>query len=335
VHYDYRPETTMKAIVQDRYGPPDVLRLDEIPVPTAGPGELLVRVRAAGLDPGEWALMTGRPYMIRVMGFGLRAPKLRVRGTDVAGRVEAVGEGVTGFRPGDEVFGLCTGSFAEYACDRQDKFAAKPARLGFAEAAAVPSSGLTALQALRGYGEVASGQRVLVIGAGGGVGSFAVQIAKALGAEVTGVDGTAKVDFVRSLGADRVIDYTSEDVADGRQVYDVILDMAGNRPLSHLRRALAPKGTLVILGGRGGRLVGGTDRFLRARMLSPFVSQTLCAPFLDFLGGHQEELQALAALIEAGAVTPAVDRTYPLDEVPDAMWHLREGHPRGKVVIAL
>jgi NADPH:quinone reductase-like Zn-dependent oxidoreductase len=325
----------MKAIIQGAYGSPDVLELRDVDIPPVGPGEVLLRVHAAGLDPGEWALMTGQPYMIRMMGFGLLRPKLRVRGTDVAGRVEAVGEGVIGLRPGDDVFGLCRGSFAEYACDQADKLAVKPTNLSFAQAAAAPSSGLTALQTLREYGEAGPGRHVLVIGAAGGVGTFAVQIAKALGAEVTGVCGTAGTDLVRSLGADHVIDYTREDIADRGQRYDVILDTGGNRSLSQLRRALTSKGTLVIIGGRGGRLMGGTDRNLRALMLSPFVSQRLCAPFLDFLGGHEEDLLELKRLIEADAVTPVIDRTFPLDEVPEAMRYLRDGHARGKVVITV
>jgi NADPH:quinone reductase-like Zn-dependent oxidoreductase len=325
----------MKAMVQDKYGSPDVLELKDIDRPVVGPADVLVRVHAAGLDPGEWALLTGLPYMIRVMGFGLRKPKLRVRGTDVSGRVEAVGGDVTDLQPGDEVFGLCTGSFAEYSGVPEDKLVPKPANLSFEQAAAVPSSGLTALQSLRDYGGVTPGQKVLIIGAAGGVGTFAVQIAKSFGAEVTGVCSTTGLDLVRSIGADRAIDYTREEFADGRQLYDVILDTAGNRSLSHLRRALTPEGTLVIIGGRGGPWVGGTDRNLRALMLSPFVSQTLRAPFLDHLKGHNEDLLSLRQKIEAGKVTPVIDRIYPLREVPDAMRYLREGHARGKVVITV
>jgi NADPH:quinone reductase-like Zn-dependent oxidoreductase len=325
----------MKAIVQDSYGSPDVLRLREVDTPSVAAGEVLVRVHAAALDPGEWALMSGDPYMIRVMGFGLRRPKLRVRGTDVAGRVEAIGEGVTALQPGDEVFGLCRGSFAEYSCDRADKLATKPANLDLEQAATLPSSGLTALQALRDYADLEPGQKLLIIGASGGVGTFAVQIGKAFGAEVTGVCSTVGVELVRKIGADRVIDYTREDFADGRRRYDAILDTGGNRSLSHLRRALATDGTLVIIGGRGGRLVGGTDRNLRAIVLSPFVRQTLRAPFMDFLGGQKENLQSLKDLVETGEVTPVIDRTYSLPEVPDAMRYLREGHPQGKVVITV
>jgi NADPH:quinone reductase-like Zn-dependent oxidoreductase len=328
-------EPVVKAMVQDRYGSPDVLKLEEVPSPVPGPGEVLLRVRAAAVDPGEWALLTGEPYIIRVMGFGLRRPKLRVRGTDVAGRVEAVGEDVSDLRPGDDVFGLSTGSFAEYTSVRADKVVIKPPNLSFEQAGAVPSSGLTALQVLRDYVRVRTGMRVLVIGAAGGVGSFAVQIGKALGAEVVGVASTSGLNLVRSLGADDVIDYTRTDFADRRGGYEAILDTAGNRSLSHLRRALTPNGTLVIIGGRGGRLLGGTDRNLRALMLSPFVRQTLRAPFLDHLKGHNDDLLALVELIEAGKVTPVIDSTYSLEDVPKAMWHLRRGHAHGKVVISV
>jgi NADPH:quinone reductase-like Zn-dependent oxidoreductase len=242
----------MKAIVQDSYGSADVLELREVERPEVGDDDLLLSVHAAGVDPGVWHLMTGLPYLVRVMGFGLRAPRTRVRGGDVAGRVEAFGRNVKGFRAGDEVFGVCDGSFAEYASAREEKLAPKPANLTFSQAAAVPTSASTALQGLRDGGGVQAGQKVLVIGAAGGVGSFAVQIARALGAEVAGVCSPTKVDLVRSLGAERVIDYTREDFAEGGQRYDVILDTAGNRPLSRLRRALAPRGTLVIVGGEGG-----------------------------------------------------------------------------------
>ena len=325
----------MRAIVQDAYGSPEALHLQDLEVPVPGPGEVLVRVHAAGVDPGEWALLTGLPYMIRVMGFGLRRPRLRVRGTDVAGRVEAIGEGVAELQPGDEVFGLCTGSFAEYTCVPESKIVVKPAGLSFVEAAAVPSSGLTALAVLRDYAQVTPGQGVVIVGAAGGVGTFAVQIAKAFGANVTGVCSTTGLDLVRSIGADHVVDYTREDFADGSRLYDVIIDTGGNRSLSRLRHALAPRGTLVIVGGRGGRWLGGTVRNLRALILSRFVSQTLHAPFLNHLGGHNDDLRALIALIEAGTVSPVVDRTFPLLEVPDAMTHLREGHAQGKVVIAV
>ena len=326
----------MKAIVQDRYGPPDVLELREIERPVAGPDDVLVRVCAAGVDQGVWHLMAGQPYLVRLMGVGFRAPKVPVRGFEVAGRVEAVGGNAAGFQPGDEVFGSCegSGSFAEYACARVDRLAPKPANLGFEQAAAVPVSGVTALQALRDRAEVRAGQRVLVIGAGGGVGTFAVQLAKAFGAEVTGVCSAAKQELVRSLGADDAIDYAQEDFADGRDRWDVILDTAGNRSLSHLRRALTPHGTLVIVGGEGGgRWLGGFDRqVVRAPVVSLFVGQRL-RPLIGAV--RADDLQVLRELIEAGKVTPVVDRVYPLSEAADAVRHLREGHARGKIVLSV
>jgi NADPH:quinone reductase-like Zn-dependent oxidoreductase len=320
----------MKAMVQDRYGTADVLELEDIEKPEIGDDDMLVRVLAASAHIGDWHIMTGLPYLIRMVS-GLRTPKARVRGSDVAGRVEAAGKDVTRFQPGDEVFGTCDGSFAEYAIVRQDKVAPKPANLTFEQAATVPTSGSTALQGLRDVGEVQSGQKVLIIGAAGGVGSFAVQIAKAFGAHVTGVCSTSKVDLVRSIGADEVIDYTVEDFAENGQRYGLILDVAGNRSVSHLRRALAPRGTLVIVGGEGGgRWFGGIDRQLRASMLSPLVSQKL-GTFIA--KPNVEDLVVLRELIEAGKLTPVIDTTYPLSEVPEAIRHLEEGHARGKVVI--
>ena len=323
----------MKAVVQDEYGSADVLELRDIDMPVVGDGEVLLRVHAAGVEPGVWHLMTGLPYMIR-LGYGLRRPKVRVRGRDVAGRVEAVGKDVARFQPGDEVMGICEGSFAEYATAREDKLVLKPARLSFEEAAAVPISGLTAFQSVRDTGGVQPGQSVLIIGAAGGVGSFAVQLAKAFGAEVTGVCSTTKLDLVRSIGADHVIDYTREDFADGSRRFDVILDTAGNRSLSVLRRALAPKGTLVLIGGEGGgRWLGGFDRqTIRAPLMSLFVSQRLR---MIVSKEGREDLQALSELIEDGKVTPVIDRTYPLIEAPDAIRYLAEGHARGKVVITV
>ena len=256
------PAQTMTAIVQHEYGPADrVLRLERVPVPVPAEGEVLVRVAAAGLDRGVWHLMTGLPYPVRLAGFGIRRPKFPVRGADVAGRVEAVGPGVEGFGPGDEVFGIGAGSFAEYVVCPAAKLAAKPERLSFVQAAAMPVSALTALQAVRDHGRVAAGQRVLVIGASGGVGSYAVQIAKAFGAHVTGVASAAKASLVTEVGADRVIDYAAEDFADGRERYDVILDTGGHTPLRRLRRALTRTGTLVIVGSEtGGRWLGGRWR---------------------------------------------------------------------------
>jgi NADPH:quinone reductase-like Zn-dependent oxidoreductase len=323
----------MKAIVQDKYGSTDVLELREIDRPTIGPDDVLVRVRAAGVDPGVWHLMTGLPYLIRVMGYGLRAPKWRIRGRALSGSVELVGENVTGFHPGDEVFGTCEGSFADYASARADRLAPKPTNLTFEQAATVPISAQTALQALRDAGRVQPGQRVLIIGAAGGVGSFAVQLAKGYGAYVTGVCGTEKAELVRSIGADDVIDYTRTDFADGTRRYDLILDTAGNRSLSHLRRALAPEGTLVIIGGEGGgRWLGMMGRIFRTMVLAPFVRQRL-----RFLSATEraEDLRLLKELIEAGKVTPVIDRTYPLSQASEAIRYLERGHARGKVVIAV
>jgi NADPH:quinone reductase-like Zn-dependent oxidoreductase len=261
-------EQKMKAVVRDAYGSVEVLRLGEVDKPVAGEGEVLVRVHAAGVDQGVWHLMVGMPYVMRLVGFGVRAPRNPLLGYDVAGRVEAVGANAGSFRPGDEVFGTCRGSFAEYAVARSDRLVSKPENVTFEEAAAVPISGYAALQAVREHGGVRPGQRVLIIGAGGGVGTFAVQIAKADGAEVTGVCSTAKTEFVRSIGADHVIDYTREEVADGRNRYDVILDIAGNRSLSQLRRALTPRGTLVIVGAEDAGDWLGIRRQLGGRALA-------------------------------------------------------------------
>ncbi|MFD8892748.1 NAD(P)-dependent alcohol dehydrogenase [Streptomyces sp. NPDC059566] len=322
----------MKAMVQDSYGPPAVLRLEEVERPTPGRGEVLVQVRAAGLDQGVWHLMAGMPYAVRAVS-GLRRPRNRIRGMDVAGVVEAVGPDVTRFRPGDEVYGNCSGSFAEYACAKEGALAPKPESLDFEQAAAVPVSGCTALGAVRDSGRVEAGRSVLVLGASGGVGSFAVQVAKAYGAHVTGVCSTTKTDLVRSLGADEVLDYTQEDPVDGSRRYDAILDIAGNRPISRLRRALTAGGTLAIVGGEGGgKWLGGNERQLGAMLLSPFVGHRLRAHGTLV---RSRDLETLTELIEAGAVRPAVDRTYPLAEVPDAMARLRDGQVRGKLVIRL
>jgi NADPH:quinone reductase-like Zn-dependent oxidoreductase len=328
-----RKEQAVKAIVQDRYGPTDVLEFRDVDEPTPGEGEVLVRVRAAGCGPDVWHIMAGRPYLARLM-LGVRRPKVRIRGWDFAGTVEAVGSSVTGVAPGDDVMGTCRGSFAELVVATPNDLVRKPPRISFEQAAAVPVSGVTALQALRNHGRVRRGQSVLVIGAAGGVGSLAVQIAKAFGAEVTGVCSTAKVDVVRSLGADDIVDYTREDLADGSRRWDVIVDTAGRRSLSHLRRALSRTGTLVIVGGDGGgRWTGGFFRgVLRAPLLSMFVSQRLRGLNVK---ENKADLEAVAGLIESGEVTPLVDRTYPLVEAPDAIRYLAEGHPRGKVVVTI
>ena len=284
----------MRAIVQKEYGTADVLAMAEIERPVIGADEVLVQVHAAGLDRGTWHLMAGMPYAARLVA-GLRAPKNPVPGLDVAGVVVAVGSEVTRFQPGDEVFGVSKGSFAEFAAAREDKLALKPSRLGFDQAAAVPVSGMTALRGLCDVGRLQAGQKVLIVGASGGVGSYAVQIAKALGAEVTGVCSTSKLDLVRSIGADHVIDYSQDDFADGETRYDLILDIGGNSALSRLRQALAPKGTLVIVGGEGGGNWIGMGRQLRALALSPFVGQrlTILAP-----KEHYTFLDRLTELIE-------------------------------------
>jgi NADPH:quinone reductase-like Zn-dependent oxidoreductase len=326
----------MKAIVQDRYGDVEVLDLRDIDQPVPTDDQVLVRVHAAGLHRGDWHVMTGLPYLIRIVvpTLGLRGPKSPVLGMDVAGHVEAVGANVTRFQPGDAVFGWCDGAFAEYACAPEDQLAAKPANLSFEQAAVVPISGFAALQGLRDEGQIQEGQTVLVIGAAGGVGSFAVQLAKAFGAKVTGVASTAQVELVGTIGADDVIDYTRQDVTDGTRQWDLVLDCAGRRTLSRLRRALTPTGTLVIVGGEGGgRWLGGFDRNLRAVALSRFTSQRL-----RMLSStpRQEDLEVLRELIEAGKVTPVIGRSYPLAEVPEAIRQMVEGRGGGgKVVITV
>jgi NADPH:quinone reductase-like Zn-dependent oxidoreductase len=323
----------MRAIIQDVYGSAEVLELRDVEKPVPGDAEVLIRVRAAGVDQGVWHLMTGLPYLTRAVGFGLRKPKNGIRGREVAGEVEAVGRNVVGFRPGDEVFGTGEGSFADYVCAKEGKLALKPANLSFAQAAAVPISAVTALQGLRDSGRVQAGQDVLVIGAAGGVGSYAVQLAKAFGAHVTGVCSTAKTDLVRRIGADDVIDYKHDDFADGARQFDLILDTAGNRPLSVLRRALKPRGTLVIVGGEGGgRWTGGFGRSLRAAMLSPFVGQKLKGLIAV---ERPEDLRFLAGLIEAGTVAPVIDKSYPLGEAAAAIQYVHEGRARGKVVVTV
>jgi NADPH:quinone reductase-like Zn-dependent oxidoreductase len=321
----------VKAIVYHQYGSPEVLKCEEIEKPTAGDDEVLIRVRAASVNPREWHFMRGAPYMIRIMT-GLRRPETGRLGVDLAGQVEAVGRNVTQFQPGDEVFGAALGAFAEYVCAAENKLAFKPANLTFEQAAAVPTAALTALQALRDKGRIQPGQRVLINGAAGGVGTFAVQVAKSFGANVTGVCSTRNVDMVRSIGADHVIDYTQEDFTQGEQRYDLIFDCVGNRSLSACRRVLRSKGTLLIVGGSSkGNWLGPLLPLLKAIVMSPFVSQTL-APFLA--RGSKPDLIVMKELLEAGKVTPVIDRTYPLSEVAEAIRYLEEGHARGKVIIA-
>ena len=324
----------MKAIIQDRYGEADVLEFGDVEEPVVGESDVLIRVRAAGAGPDVWHIMAGKPYMARPV-LGWSRPKIRIRGWDVAGTVEAVGSAVTEFEPGDEVMGNAErGSFAELTVAPADKLVRKPERLTFEQAAAVPISGTTAIQALRDKGHLKPGQSVLVIGAGGGVGTFTVQIAKAMGATVTGVASTSKLDLVRSIGADDVIDYTREGFADGSRRWDVIVDTAGRRPLRQLRLALTPKGTLVIVGGDGGgSWTGGFFKgMLRGPILSVFVGQTL-----GWINAKttKEDLLALSELIEAGLVTPVVDRTFDLVEAADAVRYLAEGHAAGKIVVTV
>ena len=320
----------MKAIVQDTYGPPEVLELREVERPAVGDGDVLVRVRAASVNPQDWHLMRASPFIVRTSGTGLRTPTMPIRGTDAAGLVEAVGDGVTRLRPGDEVLGWCKGAFAEYVCAPEDNFVPKPVELSFEAAATVGMAGCTALQGLRDTGELEAGQEVLIVGAGGGVGTYAVQIAKALGARVIGVCSTTKVELVRSLGADQVIDYTREDFTRGERRYDLIFQLAGTASPSACRRALTPNGTLVLSSGEG--RFAGIDRILRALVAAPFVRQRMRVLMTK---ETNEDLVTLVGLIDAGKLTPVVDRTYPLSDVPEAISHVEEGHARGKVVIVI
>jgi NADPH:quinone reductase-like Zn-dependent oxidoreductase len=324
----------MKAIVQDKYGSPNnVLELQDIDKPVVKDDEVLVRVHAAAVNISDWIPVRGVPYIMRMM-LGLRKPKNSVPGEDIAGKVEAVGKNVKQLQPGDEVFGWCKGGFAEYACAGEDNFVPKPANLTFEQAAAVGVSAVTALQALRDQGKVQPGQKVLINGASGGVGTFAVQIAKAFGADVTGVCSTRNVDMVRSIGADQVIDYTQEDFTQSGQRYDLILDNVANHSLSDFRCALTPKGTLLPNGGghSSGRWIGPLGSVIKALVLSLFVRQQ-GRPFLSL--PNKEDLATLKELIESGKVTPVIDRTYPLSETPEAIGYVGEGHAQGKVVITL
>ena len=336
----------MKAIVQDSYGSPDVLELRDIDKPVVEDDEVLVRVRAASVHPDVWHVLTGLPYVLRMMGAGLRKPKYPVPGTDLAGIIESVGKNVTRFRPGDEVFGetlkgmqwINAGAYAEYATAPEDALALKPANVTFEQAAAVPSSALIALPNLRAGGEIQAGQKVLINGAGGGVGVIAVQLAKAFGAKVTGVDCTSKLDMLLSIGADQVIDYTQEDFTRRGERYDLIFDIPGNRSLSDCRRALTPGGTYVLIGhdnyGKGiRRWVGQLPRMFKLMAMSPFVSQL---PDVSFsMPDKKESMALLKGLLESGKLTPHIDRTYPLSEVPEAIRYLQQGHAKGKVVITV
>jgi NADPH:quinone reductase-like Zn-dependent oxidoreductase len=328
----------MKAIVQDRYGSTDVLELREVDQPAAGAGEVLVQVHAAAVNAYDWHVMRGDPYAARLMApgvFGFSAPKGRIRGRDFAGRVVAVGAGVTRFRPGDDVYGEADGTFAEYVCAPQEQVGPKPANLTFEQAAAIPLAGNTALMGLRDVGRVQPGQRVLINGASGGVGTFAVQIAKSYGAHVTGVCSTRNVDLVRSIGADDVIDYTREDFAGNGLRYDVVFDLVGNRSLAEYRRALTPTGTLILSGGgvsKGRQLVGPVGLMVKGQLLSRFVRQRLLGLMAK---AGRENLATLRELAEAGKFTPVIDRTYPLSEAPEAIRYLELEHARAKVVVTV
>ena len=319
----------MKAIVQDRYGSVDVLETRDVDKPVIGDHEVLVRVHAASVHIGDWVLMTGSPFVMR-FATGLRKPKNAVPGTDVAGTVEAVGKGVTRHRPGDEVFGWCAGAFAEYASAPEDQFVPKPANLTFEQAAAVGVSATTALQLLRDNGKVQPGQKVLINGASGGVGTFAVQIAKAFGAEVTGVSSTKNLDMVRSIGANHVVDYTLEDFTQGERRYDLILDNVGNHAMARTRRALKPTGTLISNGG--GHADGKLSRTLRTMLVSMFVRQQ-ASPTVKTQ--NHDDLVVLKGLLETGKVTPVIDGTYPLAMTREAIARVAAGHARGTVVVTV
>jgi NADPH:quinone reductase-like Zn-dependent oxidoreductase len=322
----------MKAIVYTEYGPPDVLQFTEVAKFTPKDDEVLIRIHAASVNPLDWHFMRGTPYAIRIAA-GLRRPKVTRLGVDVSGQVEAVGRNVPQFQPGDAVFGTCRGAFAEYGCASAGALVLKPANITFEQAAAVPVAAISALQGLRDKGQIQRGQKVLINGAAGGVGTFAVQIAKVFGAEVTGVCSTRNLDLIRSIGAHHVIEYTQEDFTRSGQRYDLIFDTVGNHSLSDCRRALSAKGTLVLVGGPNkGRWLGPLTGVLKAVAWSRFVSQKLL-PFLAHL--NKDDLMVMRELLEAGKVAPVIDRTYPLSDVPDAIRYLEEGHARGKVVITI
>jgi NADPH:quinone reductase-like Zn-dependent oxidoreductase len=328
-------EPHMKAVVYTNYGSPDVLEIRDIKKPVPNDDQVLIKVRAASINPLDWHFIEGTPYIMR-MGIGLRKPKDPRLGVDMAGQVEAVGKNVTQFKPGDEVFGGRTGAFAEYVCARADRaIVLKPANVTFEQAASVPIAAITALQGLRDKGEIQPGQKVLINGASGGVGTFAVQIAKSFGAEVTGVCSTRNLDLVRSLGADHVIDYTKEDFTKGDQRYDLILDNVGTQPLSGFRRALQPNGICVMIGGGGpndGGLIGPMGRPVKALLMSPFISQKMGMLMAEL---NKKDLTTLGDLMQAGKIKPVIDRTYPLSQIAEAIRYLEQGHARGKVIITM
>ncbi|MGJ6969101.1 NAD(P)-dependent alcohol dehydrogenase [Streptosporangium sp. G11] len=330
-------ENALKAFVLRSYGSPDVLDLTDIDMPVPGDDEVLVRVRATSVQPYDWHHMRGEPYVSRLMGgLGLRKPRISILGADMAGQVEATGRNVTGFRPGDEVFALLEqGGFAEYVCVREDELAPKPKNVSYEQAAAVPMAGSTALLGLRDEGRIQPGQKVLVNGASGGVGTFAVQLARVFGAEVTGVCSTKNMDLVRSIGAHKVIDYTKEDFTRNGQRYDLLLDIAGNRPASACLRALTPKGTHVLIGGPGGRWLKPVDHIFSVLAVSRFVSQRAAMVDATRCPQNKQNLMMLAELIEAGKITPIIDRGYPFEEIPAAVRYQEAGRSPGKVVITL
>jgi NADPH:quinone reductase-like Zn-dependent oxidoreductase len=319
----------MKAAVYTRYGPPDVVQINDVEKPVPKDNEVLIKVRAASVDPLDWHLMRGTPYIGRLM-FGLRKPKITRPGVDVAGQVEAVGRNVTQFKPGDEVFGSCRGAFAEYACTSESALVTKPNSVTFEQAASAPVAAFTALQGLRDKGRIQPGQKVLINGAAGGVGTLAVQIAKSFGADVTGVCSTRNVDMVRSIGADQVIDYTQEDFTKSGQHYDLIFDLVANHSLLACRRVLNPKGIYIAAGVLGVSMIGLLARLMTAPVLSLFVSQKFV---MLMARSSNEDLTIMHELMKAGKVTPVIDRRYRLSEVPEAIRYLAEGHARGKVVI--
>jgi NADPH:quinone reductase-like Zn-dependent oxidoreductase len=320
----------MQAIVYERYGPPEVLELRRIDRPPVGDDGVLIRVRASSVNPYEWHFMRGEPYLARLQ-MGLK-PKTGPLGVDVAGTVEAVGSNVTEFQPGDEVFGTCDGALAEFAIGTESSLVSKPDNVTFEQAGGVGIAAFTAIQGLRDSGKLQAGQTVLINGAAGGVGTFAVQLAKAWGAEVTGVCSTRNVEMVRSIGADHVIDYTRDDFTSGGQRYDLLLDLIGNHSLSRCRRVLSPKGTFVMIGGQSGRWIRPMGRVLKTLIMSPFVSQTLV---LCRAVWTHEDLLVMQGLMKAGQVTTVIDRTYPLSQVPEAIRYLEDGHAQGKVVVTV